>query len=244
MPALTVNAQEALRSAQDEQRRMNKSRFIPPMLDMVQQVSEKAKIYIFNVGPWAHQRLMGSLGSFIVRACPEGKEYSEPLVLDGIVSELYPINEGEYKRTMEDGYAIAQQILGVGPHLSPRNSFVPYGVFISRSNPPEKHEIKAAKEKLREKFLELVTEADLAYSQGPKAAEETIRPETHFVAARALRKTEAECAWLKNAQAPAERAECPGCGAVHKVGVMKCRECGFILDQKRYSEAVKAGLFA
>lgn len=239
-----IDFNAARMAAAKEAKLMNNSRYIPPMLDMVRQLSEDSKIYIYNVGPWPQQRLLGSLGTYIVRECPDGKEYGEPVELPGIVSELYPINEGEYKRTMEDGMAIAMQILGVGPFLSPHNSFVPYGVFISRSNPPKKEEILEAKKNLRQKFLELVAEADLAFSQGPKMAEETIRPETHYVAARALRKTEAECPWLRNSQLPAERAECPGCGTVYKIGIIKCRDCGFILDKRKYDEAVKGGMFA
>lgn len=242
-PTLKISAQEAHRAAMDNQRLMNGSRYAPPMLDMVERASEQARVYIFNVGPWMQQRLMGSLGTYTIPACPEGKEYSAPVVIEGIVSELYPINEGEFKRTMEDGYAVAMQVLGVGPHLSPRNSFVPYGVFVSRNERPSKEEITAARAKLAEKFLELVTEADLAYANGPKAAEETIRPETHFVAARALGKTAVDCPWLKNAQVPAERKECFGCGAQYKVGILKCA-CGAVLDKKRYDEAVKNGLFA
>lgn len=242
-PTLKVTAQDATREAMNHQRTMNGSRYVPPMLGMVQELVAKNKVYIFNVGPWPQQRLMGSLGTFNIQACPKDREYSDPVVIDAIVTELYPINEGEFKRTMEDGHDIAMQILGVGPHLSPRNSFVPYGVFLSDTKIPSKEKIAEAKGNLNEKFLELVTEADLAYASGPKAAEETIRPETHFVAARALGKTAIDCPWLKNAQVPAERKECFGCGTPYKVGILKCA-CGAVLDKKRYDEAVKAGLFA
>lgn len=215
---------------------MNANRHIPPMLDIVKKVSNENKVYIFNVGPWAQSRLLGSLGQFFIEPCPEGKDYSKPIVLNGIVREYYPINEMKMEPIDEDGDFIAQQILGVGPHLSPRASFVPYGVFISHNNPPLKAEVEKAKGELHKLFLELVTQADLAYSMGPKSADDTIRPETHFVAARALGKTETDCAWLKNAVVPAERKECPSCGARYKLGLILCRECKFILDPKKYAE--------
>ena len=113
MAALNVTAGEADRSARENQRLMNGSRYVPPLLDSVAQVSDRSQVYVFNVGPWPQQRLMGSLGTYNVPACPEGRECSDPIVIAGIVSELYPINEGEYKRTMEDGYAVAMQVLGV-----------------------------------------------------------------------------------------------------------------------------------
>ena len=239
------NASWASQQAMTQTRRDNQRHLPPPRLRQIQDLSERTRVYLYNVGPWAHQRLMGSLGTYHIPACPEGGEFSAPVMIEGIVSEMYPMLEGRMDYLPdEDGWNIAMQVLGVGPHLPPRNSFVPYGVFASRSNPPAKEEMKEARRNLWEKYRELVAEADIAYSQGPKAAEETIRPDTHFVAARALRKTEAECPWMKNSAAPAERAECPSCTAVYKVGAMKCRECGYVLDKIRYDKAVKEGLFA
>ncbi len=238
-------APEIERGIYDHVRRMNASRHVPQMLPMLKEISEKNRVYIFNVGPWMQQRPLGSAGTWTIPACPEGKEYSDPVVIDGLVREMYPDNEAQMKSLGDvDGMEFAMQILGVGPHLSPRNSFIPFGIFASRNQKPTKAEIDEARGRLRETFRELVAEADRAYAQGPKLAEETIRPETHFVAARALRKSEAECPWLKNAQAPAARDSCPSCGGVYNVGIMKCRDCGYILDKKRYDEAVKAGLFA
>jgi hypothetical protein len=233
----TIDANEATRIAMAENRRMNgDSRYQPPILESVQRASDAARVFIFNVGPWPQERALGSAGRFFISAKPENAEYWGPLTIPGVQRELYPINEMEYKAIETEGWDFAMQIVGTGPFLSPFNSFVPYGVFASRTNPPKKEEVTEAKKALRARLLELVNEADVAFSKGPKATEDTIRPESHFVAARLLGKTEIDCPWLKNAQVPAERDECPGCGTIYKIGIMKCRECGYILDKDKYDK--------
>lgn len=227
-----------------DQRAMNASRHIPDTPEMFREISESRRVFIFNVGPWSHSRELGSAGTFRIPACAEGKEYSTPVVIEGVEQEPYPINEVECKMLMTEGIALANQVLGEGPFVPKSSSFRPFGVFISSSNPPKKEDVAAARQALGEKYVELVAAAADAYQMGPQAAKETIRPEWHFVAARALRKSEAECPWLANTQAPAARNECPGCGTVYKVGIIKCGNCQMILDKKKFDQAVKDGLMA
>jgi hypothetical protein len=226
------------------QRAMNSSRYIPETPDIYRQIAEANKVYIFNVGPWTHRRELGSAGTFVVRACPAGQEYSEPVVLKGVVEEPYPINEVECKIMPTEGMVLAMQVIGEGPFIPKSSSFVPFGVFISTDAKPSPKDLVIAKNTLQRKYLELIHEANTAFSNGPNAVNETIRPEWHFVAARALKRTEAECPWLKGTEVGPERQACPGCGTVYSTGVMKCRTCGFITDKKRYDDAVAKGLFA
>lgn len=226
------------------QRAMNSSRFVPETPEMYQRASLENRLYIFNVGPWAHKRELGSAGTFCVPACPEGREYSEPLVIDGVVQEPYPINEVECKVIYTEGIKLAEQIIGEGPFIPRSLSFVPYGVFISQTSKPSKQALDAARRALAERHLEHIREANAAWIDGPAKASEVIRPEWHVVSAHALKKSKAECPWLGESLAPAGRDNCPGCGSVFNIGVLKCRECGFILDKPRYDEAVKNGLFA
>jgi len=223
---------------------MNSSRHIPPTPAIYQRVSQENRLFIFNVGPWRHKRELGSAGTFFIPACPEGKDYSDPVIIMGVVEEPYPINEVKCENLITEGTDLANQVLGEGPFIPKSTSFRPFGVFISNSEKPTKEELAAAKAELAQKYLELVNEASTAFANGHKEAQEVIRPEWHFVAARALRKSEAECPWLGNTQTPAARSECPGCGVVYKVGVIKCKDCGFVLDKPRYDKAVKDGMFS
>jgi hypothetical protein len=217
---------------------MNNSRFIPETPDIYRQVSEQNRVYLFNVGPWKHVREMGSAGTFIMYPCPEGKEYSEPLALNGVVEEPYPISEAQCTVLTTTGTALAEQIMGIGPHTSPNSSLVPFGVFMDTSEVPSKQKLAEAKRRLSEKYLEFVREANEAYAQGP-AGRSIINPDYHFVAARKLRKTAAECRWLEDSEAPAERSNCPGCGEIYTKGILR-HGCGWFFDKAKW-EANQAG---
>jgi len=212
-------------------RGMNSSRYIPDTPEIFRRVAEENRVYIFNVGPWAHARELGSAGSARIPACPEGKDYSEPFVVPGVVQEPYPINEAECKMLQSDGMDFAMQVLGEGPHVPKSSSFRPYGVFVTRNAKPTREEIAEARQALQQKYVELVAEANEFFSKGARAE---IVPEWHFVAARALRKTEAECAWLANTQAPAARDTCPGCGVIYNVGIVR-HGCGWIFDHEKWN---------
>lgn len=235
MATLTVTAEQADREARGYLRKMNAGRIVPKLPKMLEAVSKEKKVYLFNVGPWPHERHLGSLGPFFIPACEKGKEYSAPLAIPGIVVEPYPENERKMALHQEEGQYIAEQILGVGPHLAKNNSFVKFGVFISQTEKPSKADLEKARAALRDYYQELVREANSAHAQGPKTKEETIQ-EKHFLAARELDYSEAECPWLKDAQAPAARDRCEGCGTVYTVGVIVCPTCRFILDPEKYEK--------
>lgn len=247
-------ATEALTSASNEQRALNSSRYVPGMPEIVRKVSVENRVYVFNVGPWAHTRELGSAGNFHIPACPPDKEYSSPLCIDGLVSEPYPMNEvacttlpscGEPGQLTGDGsgLALAKQIIGDGPFISKAKSFVPFGVFISPTPKPSRELLAAARAELEKRHLAHIREANAAFMRDPTNREMVIQPAWHHVSAHALKKSKAECPWLGESLVPGGRENCPGCGAVFNVGILKCA-CGFILDKPRYDKAVKEGLFA
>lgn len=249
-----VSAQEALALASQNQQAMNNSRYVPEMPDIFREVSEKNRMYIFNVGPWAHVRELGSCGAYRIPACLDGKEHSEPVVIQGVEQEPYPIGPTEMamipksgkagvERGGGEGLLLANQILGEGPMIPKSSSFRPFGVFVSPTEKPSKDLLVRAQVALQNKYLELVAEANAAYAKGPQAARETINSDWHFVAARALKKTAAECPWMRDTEMPAKREECPGCGEVYAVGIMR-HKCGYILDKKRFDEAKAQGLIS
>lgn len=249
------------------QRAMNASRYIPEIPEMFRKVSEANRVFIYNVGPFTHKRELGSAGTYLIPKCPDGKAYSEPLVIEGIEEEYYPVNEVECQPKPKcgepgqlaggaPGILLAMQILGEGPHVHRDSSFRPFGVFISsnvvevkengktRMVPtPTEAELKKANKELDDRCVLMVRLAGEAYAMGPRNAAEVIQPDWHFVAARRLKKTVAECPWMANTSEPDKREECPSCGQVYKVGIMRC-QCWFILDKPRYDKAVKDGLFA
>jgi len=179
---------------------------------------------------------MGSLGRYVIPACKEGEKHSEPLVIPGIVEELYPDSERTMKRITADGYQTAMQIIGVGPHLMPQNALTRYGVAISKQWPPKKEEVAAAWKALEEGELsDLIREANSAAATGPKAMEETINGR-HYLAARLLKKGVADCPWMSRATETRERVECKFCGEPMKTGIPRCPNCKEIVDQTLYDK--------
>ncbi len=237
-------APEIEASVAQHQRAMNASRFIPQEPDIFREASKAHRLYIFNVGPWSHVRELGSAGAFRIPACPAGKDYSEPVIVDGVVGEPYPINEVECKVIQTKGSDLAGQIIGEGPFIPKTSSFVPFGVFISPTPKPSKELLAAANAALQQRHLDHVREANAVFMKDPTNKDGVIQAAWHVLSAHALKKSKAECPWLGESLAPAGRDNCPSCGAVYNVGIMKCKDCSFILDKPRYDKAVKEGLFA
>ncbi len=237
MPA--ISAAEATAVAVQEQRVMNASRFIPETPDMYRRAAQANRLYIFNVGPWAHLRELGSAGSFRIPACPADREYSDPVVVNGVVEEPYPITEVECKQILTEGAALAGQIIGEGPFIAKASSFVPYGVFLSPTPVPSREALATANAALQRQHAKHIREADEAYMRDPANKLGVIQDAWHLVSAHALKKSPAECRWMGQSVAPAERSNCPGCGEVYNVGILR-HSCGWFFDRAKW-EANQAG---
>lgn len=235
---------EVEQAVEAHQHLMNNSRRTPVMPAMFKKAAEENRWFIFSVSPWEQARTMQPPPDFRLPAKPEGADYAGPWIIDGVVTEPYPINESENKLLQEDGEKIADAVLGIGPFMNPSNSLLPLGVFKTQNNPPTKAEIDAANKRLDQYCLHLINEADEAYSKGPDEASKVIEPNVHFVAARRLGRTALESGWLKNAHVPAARSECPNCGTPYKVGIAQCPSCRMVLDKAKYDEFKKQGLVA
>ena len=236
---LSVTAQEAAQRVSQFAHSANAVNFVPETLPEVEELSEQLSVYLFNVSPWSFNVGMGSLGNFFIPACKDGERYSEPLKVQGIVQEPYPEGDGQMKLLkQESGRKIAQQILGIGPHLSPRNALTLRGVFLSDTPKPKDAEIAAANAELDKYFRKLVSEADIAYSNGPRALEDVLSngDGRHFLAARRIGRTTAESPWLGNATQETNRKECPSCHTPYRPPQGECAKCGDVLDMALYRE--------
>ena len=223
------------RAAVEARYRQLHAKTVPELPDMIKQLSEQKALFIFNVGPWPHT-VFSNYGRMYIPACLEGHDFSEPLKIPGVPSMPYPDSEASMKLHLEEGGAeyLAQQILGVGPHMHPGNSLVRYGVAVAKQWPPSKEEIQRAKEQLyKGELRSLVSEADQAAAEGPKATENTIR-DRHQTAARLLKLSVADHPWMGRVQVSAERTECKFCGEPMKKGLARCPNCKEVVDQALY----------
>jgi hypothetical protein len=247
---------------------LNKGREVDDLPEMIQELSNREQVAILSVGPWAQVIKAGTLGTKYVPACKDGEEYSDPLVLDGLTVERYPLREGKMDLLMHKnatGWNTAMQLIGVGAHLHPMNSKVKYGLFVTKGNPgfpplsakdandpekkrwwlrerfkPTKEELEKARKALYGRFNSLVQEARSAAAQGQKALEETVRPTQHILAAQRLGLDPQTERWMQNAVPEAARVKCGYCGVSVPDGVIKCPNCKEILNQEAY-DRMKAG---
>ncbi len=232
-----VSPRSAAGAVADRQKNLN-TRYVPPQMESVQKLSQETQVYIFNVGPWPHDQRSGAFpGGLRIPACEEGKQYSEPVIVPGIFSHLYPQDEKSMRRIDEDGYAVALDVVGIGVGLAPTNALTRYGVAICRQWPPTKSEVAKALEALRVGELNtLIAEANSAQAQGEVAVNNTIR-ERHYEAARMLKKTSAECPWMGRATAnTSNNVDCKFCGEPIKPNLAKCPNCKEIVNKELYEK--------
>lgn len=207
---------------------------VPKLPAAVAKTSNETCVWIYNVGPWALSRELGSLGSFRIPACPEGEEYVARDPIPGIFTEPVP---GEHPLHMElrtsDGRYVAEQIVGIGAFLSKRDSFEHLGVFLgSQVGPaakPTKAELATAKGKLRLYLEELINDARKAYERGD--LREIV--ERHRMAARTLKLENEQ--WYSTREAKA-RQDCPMCGSVVNDTVVICPTCRYVLNEEKYEK--------
>ena len=162
---LSITAQEAAQRASQFAHGANDYRPADDPLPEIQELSEQLSVFIFNVSPWPFSVGLGSLGNFYIPACEDGQAHSRGLKIPGIVQEQYPEGDNQMKLLKaESGRNIAQQILGIGPHLHPRNSLTLRGVFSSNNPEPTAKELAEANKALNIYYRQLVATADSAFS--------------------------------------------------------------------------------
>jgi hypothetical protein len=223
-----------------------RGRAIPPVLPEIEELKNK-KVHVFNVGPWPLLVNTGSTGSFLIPACPEGKEFVELLVRDKngddvppisyIMDELYPQSEDEYRRLQERGKDFAKSMIGLGRGQSPSNALTHQGVFVAEGEKPMAQELEGAHAKLRAYCEGVVRQIADIYATDRKAFSQIVRPKVHFVAAHYLNlDNPVDAPWMTSA-APVGRVKCKMCGRVVDPDVAMC-EGGHIVNQELYLTAM------
>jgi rubredoxin len=229
---LNVTAQQASQAVGEYKRGMKNARRLPALSPMLQKISDEQQLYIHNVGPWPCTREMGSWGSYTIPACPAGQEYATGAPIPGIHTEPIPINEKEFMLHETEGAYVAQQILGVGAHMSKSGSFVQLGCFSSPNRKPTKEELATAREALMQHAMKLHKEALVAHNKGPKEAEMVISDRHQWAAVHSGNQ---DAPYLRQ-YSPEQRQECPNCGTMSKQGIVICSACKYIFDEAKYAK--------
>lgn len=184
----------------------------------------KYHCYIFNLGPMEHRIERGSLGTFIVPACPIGSPYSKPLVLPSVVKSSF-LDAATYAMKTDDieGKYIAKDLinpyLGDDSVLSQGANLSEQGVFWTFNEIPTKEELATARTKL-ETFLR--KQLDIATRLETEGNLNTITPYMRLAATYFGE----DRTWNKIYR---KIGECPMCQEPMKENTIK-HTCGYIPD--------------
>jgi len=189
-------------------------------------------LYIFNISDQELRWREPGFPLYIVPPCPKGKNFSDPLVIPGIVSEEY-LEDRSTEFNHYNAVEIAYAILKIGPGMKATLDERKRGYFMSYSNPPKESELKEAQALYNQYCDTLIAEADMVMAQGEsKGMTGQMINESHR---RALAYRKQQRDWGKGT---VEMIDCPGCqqpapklAAIHS--------CGAVLDWRK---AVDLGL--
>lgn len=217
---------------------------IAPMPEPMRLAINQGRSYIFNVGPWQHSISLGSMGTFVIPACPEGADVSPTLKFrgeDGIPS-LIPETvvdavegfEVTYKWDFStEGAKVAKNILGLTGFANESANLTRYGVFIAAGPVPTEAEKSAAREQLEALYDKRVREADQKHevNGGMEVGDNGVNypgiTKDHIQAANALG---LDRPWARR---NSKMIPCLGCGQSVSPIAVRCPHagCGAILDE-------------
>jgi hypothetical protein len=207
---------------------------------------DQGRSYIFNVGPWQHSVSMGSMGTFIIPACPEGEDVSGPLMFRGevgipsIIPETVVDAVEGYQVTYKwdfttEGAKVAKNILGLTGFAHVSADLTRFGVFLATGPVPTEAEKAAAREKLDNTYDARVREADqkAEVNGGAEVGDNGVsypgitKDHIHACVALGLDRP-----WARR---NAKMIPCLGCGQPVAPAAVRCPHsgCGAILDEAR-----------
>jgi hypothetical protein len=222
-----ITAEKAGKELADKCRKLNEKSLI--RLDERLRKSG-SPLYIFNVSPESYTTSLGSMGTWTIKGCEEGREYSEATIVPFIVPEALPTDLRKAVERAEMGIDVAKDICRIGPTCSPAESLLKLGVFISESPVPSKEKIAEANRNLQAEAARLVQEADNIVANGEPLINITRR---HRWASNFINQPRK---W--NETDSGEKEKCPACQSPIAKGTVKCPQghCGAILDWERALE--------
>jgi hypothetical protein len=219
---------------------------VPPIPAPMKAMMNQGKSYIYNVGPWQHSVSMGSLGTFIIPACPDGEEVSPPLRFRGedgipsIVPETVVDSVEGYAVTYKwefatEGARLAKNIIGLTGFAHASADLTQFGVFLSAGAVPTAEEIAAANENLETLLDKRVREADQKFEvnggmeQGENGVSYPGITQDHVFACKRLG---LDRPWARK---NSKQVPCEACGQPVSPVAVRCHHtgCGAILNEEK-----------
>ncbi len=201
-------------------------------------------VYIFNVSPRQQGPIQVNGRNYIIPACLEGEDVSEPLKIPGTVfgeefKRTIGICTNEFSRTQEDGSEVARKIMGLAAFCKPDQDLRREGCFISETREAKSADVNAARDRFIERCNDLVNEARGFYSINNGMVTLTSGrlvsniASQHRMAAKYLGIEQGE-PWAS--KQTVQMQVCDGCGVSVRPGLAFCAN-GCILDEAKARKA-------
>lgn len=221
-------------------------------------------IHIFNISPYAQRIEHPLFGCLTIPACPEGKEYSDPSIIRGLVFNGVPVEMKTVEMRHESGRVCAVDLLGIGPFKSKANSLLKWGIFIAaedtfdlkdvcevtvargRNNAPIKMQlprwVKSGKLGINPTKKELAaanerfSETDFALiAEADQYWNDGPNEQKNIT--RMHREALTRRGQLREWSKPLQSLiDCPGCGEKIKPTILKHIACGYMVQENRFSD--------
>lgn len=229
----------------------------------VTKLSERTQVYIYSVGAWPQVVSLASLGTHTIPGVPEEHvlvagdlTVSKPLVIQGIPSEVYPVDDGGrriYHQPQEHdpladhtGMHLAMEIIGAGIKSKVDNDLRQWGCFVSlipeqqQGSPlfPEwKKLVETAKDALAAKYAKLKAKANEAFKNGVYQKQYE-GDERLAIITRVTHATKVECPFMENMVTSLENKPCIACDKQISITALIC-SCGQKqVSDKKYDEEI------
>lgn len=224
---------------------------IAPQPEEIREYAETHQVCIYNVSPYQFVYQHPLVGKLVIKACPEGKPYSEPTIVKGLIPFGVRTDMKTAELRHESGKRFALDVLQIGPFMRREQSLVNAGVFIAASDTfnvdrpldwvksgkcsdkPTLKELERAQEAFRKADEALIAAADKHWGEGPTQpttphmGHSNITPQMREACLRRGQNRE----WAKPLLS---LIECPGCGEMVKPGIKKHVACGWRFDLKGF----------
>lgn len=239
---------------------------VPDELEAITELSEQTKVYIYSVGAWPQVVSLASLGTHTIQCIPEEHvlkpgdlTVSKPLVITGIPSETYPVDDGGrriYHRPQKHdplrkhtGMHLALEIIGAGAKSKADSDLRPWGCFVSpipeqqpgaKLFPQWKKTVEDAKAALAANFAKRKAAANESFKKGMFQAN-YLNDDRIGIIARTTNATKAECPWMENMVTSVENKPCIACRALISADALVCNvgNCGQRqVSDKKYDEEI------
>lgn len=199
-------------------------------------MQDRKPVYVHNIFDLHWIASLGSLRTWNIPACPEGREYVS-LKIPGVIADEYDTGDGNGTMGVMPvmGERVAEEIVG---SKSPERelSYITtnkewFGVFWSHNEIPSKDELAKAKENLFKMAEYMVADGNRRQNEGhsdkPGIGVNSIQP-MHRKFAKMLGQAPE---WAKGTR---QMIDCPNCGDPVKPGIITHVACGWIFDHERY----------